>query len=107
MSPAATPLEVHREVGSVQLIRGDVQNKFVDIEMLLANVTSCSDTDVLHVSDTTVSCPVVTKCGLVSDRVGENICTWRCLCDGHLLCNVKFFQGDTAYSWELCDLSSV
>lgn len=110
MNDPASPHLTYTTLGTINLFHGDVNDKFINIEMTTSDVTSCRDTDTLLTkANSSLSCEedIFRKCKLFEDRLGESICVWRCLCDGNLLCSVEIFQRYAPYTWKLCELSIV
>ncbi len=102
-APAA---ESDRMLGTLQLFRGDNDDKFINIEMTVADVASCSEAgSLLSAGDeSSPSCLVFRKCALVTDGADENLCVWKCLCNGRLLCGINIIQNFDSQSWKLCEL---
>lgn len=109
MSVSAPADDIYETFGFLHLIRRDISMQHILVELKVRDISHCSNTNILHTmlsSDT--ACWRMRRCSLVEDRMFENICVWKCYCEGNLLCHLDILLPKVGgFVWQLCGVKTV
>ncbi len=108
MNRPSSLAELHKPVEKLHVLKGEHEQKLVDVMIETHDVFICEDIVSLFTTDVVSKCPILRTCELVTDgALLDNSCVWKCLCLDPIFCEVVVGRGSEPHQGSICEIDLV